>query len=124
MHERNAFIDRYFHRVKTAQEVAAQVENIEILRLQTLADVRDKKLDLKDAYDTFCFMIEEIGYYYAPFIDCFKDELRPIFEAGRTVMEEIEKTIKIFKDSDKELHNRCETEFEALQNNYGYLFEF
>ena len=124
LHERNAFIDRYFHRVKTAQEVAAQVENIEILRLQTLADVRDKKLDLKDAYDTFYFMIEEIGYYYAPFIDCVKDELRPIFEAGRTVMEEIEKAIKIFKDSDEELHNRCETEFEALQNNYGYLFEF
>lgn len=123
LHERNAFIDRYFHQVKTAQEVSAQVENIEILRLQTLVDVRDKKLDLKDAYDTFYFMIEEIGYYYAPFIDYFKDELRPIFEAGRTVKEEIEKAIKIFKDSDKELHNRCETEFEALQNNYGYLFE-
>ena len=123
LHERNAFIDRYFHQVKTAQEVSAQVENIEILRLQTLADVRDKKLDLKDAYDTFYFMIEEIGYYYAPFIDYFKNELRPIFDAGRTVKEEIEKAIKIFKDSDKELHNRCETEFEALQNNYGYLFE-
>lgn len=123
LHERNAFIDRYFHQVKTAQEVSAQVENIEILRLQTLADVRDKKLDLKDAYDTFYFMIEEIGYYYAPFIDYFKDELRPIFEAGRTVKEEIEKSIKIFKNSDKELHNRCETEFETLQNNYGYLFE-
>lgn len=123
LHERNAFIDRYFHQVKTAQEVSAQVENIEILRLQTLADVRDKKLDLKDAYDTFYFMIEEIGYYYAPFIDYFKDDLRPIFEAGKTVKEEIEKAIKIFKNSDKELHNRCETEFEALQNNYGYLFE-
>lgn len=123
LHERNAFIDRYFHQVKTAQEVSAQVENIEILRLQTLADIRDKKLDMKDAYDTFYFMIEEIGYYYAPFIDYFKDELSPIFKAGRTVKEEIEKAIKIFKDSDKELHNRCETEFEALQNNYGYLFE-
>ena len=123
LHERNAFIDRYFHRVKTAREVSAQVENIEILRLQTLADVRDKKLDLKDAYDTFYFMIEEIGYYYAPFIDYFKDELKPIFDAGRTVKEEIEKAIKIFKESDKELHNRCEAEFEALQNNYGYLFE-
>ena len=123
LHERNAFIDRYFHKVKTAQEVSAQAENIEILRLQTLADVRDKKLDLKDAYNTFYFMIEEIGYYYAPFIDYFKDELRPIFDAGRTVKEEIEKTIKIFKNSNKELHDRCETEFEALQNNYGYLFE-
>ncbi len=124
LHERNAFIDRYFHQVKTAQEVAAQVENIEILRLQTLADVRDKKLDLKDAYTTFYFMIEEIGYYYAPFIDHFKDNLAPIFEAGKTVMEEIEKTIKIFSTSDKELHNRCETEFESLQNSYGYLFEW
>ena len=123
LHERNAFIDRYFHKVKTVQEVSAQAENIEILRLQTLADVRDKKLDLKDAYNTFYFMIEEIGYYYAPFIDYFKDELRPIFDAGRTVKEEIEKTIKIFKNSNKELHDRCETEFEALQNNYGYLFE-
>ena len=124
LHERNAFIDRYFHRVKTAQEVAVQVENIEILRLQTLADVRDKKLDLKDAYDTFYFMIEEIGYYYAPFIDYFKDELRPIFEAGRTVMEELQNVITKFKNSNKELHDRCETEFEALQTNYGYLFEF
>ena len=33
LHERNAFIDRYFHQVKTTQEVSAQVENIEILRL-------------------------------------------------------------------------------------------
>ena len=123
LHERNAFLDRYFHKVKTVQEVSAQAENIEILRLQTLADVRDKKLDLKDAYNTFSFMIEEIGYYYAPFIDYFKDELKPIFDAGRTVKEEIEKTIKIFKNSNKELHDRCETEFEALQNNYGYLFE-
>lgn len=124
LQERNAFIDRYFHRVKTAQEVSAQVENIEILRLQTLADVRDKKLDLKDAFATFYFMIEEIGYYYAPFIVSFSNELSPIFEAGRTVMEEMQNVITKFKNSDKELHDRCEAEFEALQTNYGYLFEF
>ena len=124
LQERNAFIDRYFHRVKTAQEVSAQVENIEILRLQTLADVRDKKLDLKDAFATFYFMIEEIGYYYAPFIDSFSNELSPIFEAGRTVMEDMQNVITKFKNSNKELHDRCETEFEALQTNYGYLFEF
>lgn len=124
LQERNAFIDRYFHRVKTAQEVSAQVENIEILRLQTLADVRDKKLDLKDAFATFYFMIEEIGYYYAPFIDSFNNELSPIFEAGRTVMEEMQNVITKFKNSDKELHDRCEAEFEALQTNYRYLFEF
>ena len=123
LHERNAFIDRYFHRVKTAQEAVAQAENIEILRLQTLTDVRDKKLDLKDAYATFCFIIEEIGYYYAPFIHSLKNQFKPIFLSGRAVMEEIAKTITKFKTSDIELHNRCETEFEALQNNYGYLFE-
>ena len=123
LHERNAFIDRYFHQVKTAQEVSSQVENIEILRLQTLADVRDKKLDLKDAFATFYFMIEEIGYYYAPFIDYFKDELRPIFEAGRTVMQEIENIIAMFQNINMQLHNRYATEYEELQAHYGYLFE-
>ena len=124
LHERNAFIDRYFHQVKTAQEVAAQVENIDILRLQTLKDVDDKKLDLKDAFDTFYFMIEEIDYYYAPFIDYFKDDLNSIFEAGRAVMAEIENAINKFRKSkDTELLQRSETEYEELRNKYGYLFE-
>ena len=124
LHERNAFIDRYFHQVKTAQEVAAQVENIDILCLQTLKDVDDKKLDLKDAFDTFYFMIEEIGYYYAPFLDYFKDDLKPIFEAGRAVMAEIEDTINKFRKSkDTEILQRSETEYEELRNKYSYLFE-
>lgn len=124
LHERNAFIDRYFHQVKTAQEVAAQVENIDILRIQTIKDVESKKLDLKDAFDTFYFIIEEIGYYYAPFIDYFKDDLKPIFEIGRTVIEEMENTISKFKDSeDQELYQRSETELEELKTQYGYLFE-
>ena len=124
LHERNAFIDRYFHQVKTIQEVAAQVENIDILRIQTTKDVETKKLDLKDAFDTFYFMIEEIGYYYAPFIDYFKDDLKPIFEAGRAVMAEIEDTINKFRKSkDTELLQRSETEYEELRNKYGYLFE-
>mgnify|MGYP004503632521 CR=1 len=46
-------------------------------------------------------MIEEIGYHYAPLIDYFKDEQILIFEAERIVKEEIEATIKIFKNSDK-----------------------
>ena len=124
LHERNAFIDRYFHQVKTAQEVAAQVENIDILRIQTIKDVESKKLDLKDAFDTFYFMIEEIGYYYAPFIDYFKDDLKPIFEVGRTVVEEMENTVSKFKESeDQELYQRSETELEELKTQYGYLFE-
>ena len=124
LHERNAFIDRYFHRVKSILEVAAQVENINILRIQTLADVHDRKLDLKDAFATFCFIIEEINYYYAPFVDTSGSYLQPIFQAGRAVMEEIEHAIAQFKTTDIELHNRCESEYEALQANYGYLFEF
>ena len=124
LHERNAFIDRYFHQVKTAQEVAAQVENIDILRIQTIKDVESKKLDLKDAFDTFYFMIEEIGYYYAPFIDYFKDDLKTIFEVGRTVIEEMENTVSKFKESeDQELYQRSETELEVLKTQYGYLFE-
>ena len=123
LHERNAFIDRYFHRVKSAQEVAAQVENIHILRSQTLADVTNRKLDLKDAYETFYFMIEEIGYYYAPFINYFKNELTPIFNAGRTIMSDIENAMLQFSRSNAELFHRCEAEYEALQNSYGYLFE-
>ena len=124
LHERNAFLDRYFHRVRTIQEVSAQVENIEMLRLQTLADVRDKKLDLKDAFATFYFMIEEIGYYYAPFIDTLNDKLSPIFNAGRTIMQEIEIIIAIYQNSDMQLHNRYATEYEELQAHYGYIFEF
>ncbi len=124
LHERNAFIDRYFHQVKTDQEVAAQVENIDILRLQTLKDVDDKKLDMKDAFDTFYFMIEEIGYYYAPFIHLLKERLTPIFDAGRKVMEEIEKAIRWFgQGTDKALCQRSETEYEELKSKYGYLFE-
>ena len=124
LHERNAFIDRYFHQVKTAQEAAAQVENIGILRLQTLKDVGDKKLDVEDAFSTLCFMIEEIGYYYAPFIDHFKDVLKPIFEAGRFVMEDIEQVIDKFRHgNDTELLMRSETEYEELRSKYGYLFE-
>lgn len=36
LHERNAFIDRYFHQVRTASEVEAQKENIAILLIKPL----------------------------------------------------------------------------------------
>lgn len=124
LHERKAFIDRYFHQVRTAQEVAAQVENIDILRLQTLKDVETRKLDLKDAFDTFYFMIEEIGYYYAPFVDCFADDLKPILNAGKAVMTEIGNIVGAFRSGNNtELCQHCEAECEELQAKYGYLFE-
>ena len=68
-------------------------------------------------------MIEEIGYYYAPFINYFKNELTPIFNAGRTIMSDIENAMLKFSRSNAELFHRCEAEYEALQNSYGYLFE-
>lgn len=122
LHERNAFIDRYFHKVTTVQEVAAQAENIEILRLQTLADMEDGTLEVRDAYETLYFMIEEIGYYYAPFIDVFKKELKTIFDAGRKVMHDISMLITA-TPHDSDLRQRREAEYEELKTSYGYLFE-
>ena len=122
LHERYAFIDRYFHQVKSAQEVAAQVENINILLVQTLSDVADKRLDMKDAFNTFYFMTEEINYYYAPFVDHFKKDLQPIFDAGKKVMDEMGALIGQLGENE-ELRQRCEAEFEELETKYGYLFE-
>ena len=106
----------------TAQEVAVQTENIEILRMQTLADMEDGSLEVKEVYETLYFMIEEIGYYYAPFIEIFKDELNPIFAAGKKVMQGLERIISsLTPNSDQ--RQRWEAELEELMANYGYLFE-
>ena len=121
LHERHAFIDSFFHQVKTAQEVAAQTENIKMLLRQTHADVLSKRLDIKDAFSTFYFMIEEIGYYYAPFLDYVKDDLQPIIDAGRKVMQEIARIASTFKDEDQ--RQRYEAEYEELRTNYGYVFD-
>ena len=124
LQERNAFIDRYFHQVRNSQEVAAQTENINILFFQTLADVRNRKLDMRDAFSTFYFMIEEIGYYYAPFADSFKANLKPVFDAGKKVMQEISRmTSRGSMYFDEDVRQRLETEYEELRVNYGYLFE-
>lgn len=122
LHERNAFIDRYFHKVTTAQEVAVQTENIEMLRMQTLADMEDGSLEVKEVYETLYFMIEEIGYYYAPFIEIFKDELNPIFAAGKKVMQGLERIISSLTPNGDQ-RQRWEAELEDLMANYGYLFE-
>ena len=124
LQEREAFIDRYFHIVKTTQEVSSQVENIDILRLQTLKDVEAKRFGLKDAFLTFRFIIEEIGYYYVPFVENFKDNLQPIFIAGKQVMDEMNQTIGKFHNSkNTELSQWGETQLEEIKAQYGYLFE-
>lgn len=122
LHERNAFVDRYFHPVRTPQEVTAQTENIEMLRRQTLSDVLRKKLDTKDALEIFSFIIEEIGYYYAPFLDHFKDNLLPILEAGKKVFQELSHLISTLPATD-DSRQRSESAYDELRTNYGYLFE-
>lgn len=122
LHERNAFIDRYFHPIREVGDIAAQAENIELLHEQTLSDLREDRLEVKDAYDTFYFIIEEIGYYYAPAIDTYSEHLAPILDAGRAVLQEIPRLLATLPPTD-DLRQRCEAEYEQLQTNYGYLFE-
>ena len=92
-----------------------------MLRLQTKADKENGALEVKDAYETLCFMIEEIGYYYAPFVDTFKNELKPIFDAGRKVLQDLSAIITS-TPHDSDLRQRREAEYEELTTNYGYLF--
>lgn len=122
LHERNAFIDRYYHQVKTEQEVVAQAENIDILRLQTILDMKEGRIDKKEAFEIYYFMIEEIGYYYAPILENFKDKLSPILIAGQKVLGEIEHLISTLAANDN-YRLRWESEVEELKANYGYLFD-
>lgn len=67
-------------------------------------------------------MIEEIGYYYAPFIDRLKDALNPIFAAGSKVMQEIPRLISSLPTDDIR-RPYWEAEFDGLKAKYAYLFE-
>ena len=122
LHERNAFVDRYFHQVKALDEVASQAENISLLLQQSLADLREGRLDAKDTYDTLSFIIEEIGYYYAPVLDSLSFPLTPIFQAGASVMQEISALIQHPQFS-PDFRLRLQSEYDELCSKYGYLFE-
>lgn len=86
LQEREALIDRYFHPVKTANEVAVQAENIDYLREYVLAELAQKRMDINKAWSTYIFIIKEIGYYYAPFIEQFKENLDPIMKMGVKIL--------------------------------------
>lgn len=122
LHERNAFIDRYFHQAHTPQEVDAQAENINMLRRQTLDDVLTLQMDARDAFASFCFIIEEIGYYYAPFVDSLGHLMHPIFAAGKKVWQELPHLMARLLPDD-EARQRYEADYEELRASYGYLFE-
>lgn len=122
LHERNAFIDRYFHQVKSVSEVAAQAEDIDILRSNTIADHCADRMTTAELYETLYFMIEEIAYYYAPLVHRFKDALHPIFDAGKKVLQDLYAVITA-TPHDTDLRQRYESEYEELTATHGYLFE-
>ena len=107
--------------MKALDEVASQAENISLLLQQSLADLREGRLDAKDTYDTLSFIIEEIGYYYAPVLERFGENLHPIFDAGRQVVRALEQLLSALTE-DEDLLQRCEAQCEELRANYGYLF--
>lgn len=122
LQERQALIDRYFHPVKTARDIAIQAENIEILRAQTLAELSKGKLSYREALGTFFFIIEEIAYYYAPSAECNKDKMSPIIQAGSVILQEIDSIISTPVHV-PEIRQEYESDREQLMLNYGYLFE-
>ena len=82
LQERQVLIDRYFHPVKDDKEVALQAENIDYLRKYALDEVAHNRISFNDTWNIYSFIIEEIGYYYSPFIEQFKEHLNPIMHEG------------------------------------------
>lgn len=121
LQEREAIIDRYFHPVKTANEVAVQAENIDYLREYVLAELAQKRMDINKAWNTYTFIIKEIGYYYASFIEQFKENLDPIMREGGKVLQEMERIIKSphISPNDK---TRYENDYQEILSQYEYLF--
>lgn len=121
LHERQALIDRYFHPVKTLQEVKAQAENIDYLRGYVLSEMDAGRMNIYEAWSIFSFVIEEIGYYYAPFVDQFKDNLSPIMQQGGNVMLEMERILQS-PHIGGDTKCRYENEHTELMAKYEYLF--
>ena len=121
LHERQALIDRYFHPVKNAQEVKAQAENIDYLRGYVISEMDAGRMNIYEAWSIFSFVIEEIGYYYAPFADQFKESLDPIMLQGGKVLQEMERIIQSTRIGG-DTKCRYENEYAELMAKYEYLF--
>lgn len=121
LQERQVLIDRYFHPVKDDKEVALQAENIDYLRKYALDEVAHNRITLNDTWNIYSFIIEEIGYYYSPFIEQFKEHLDPIMREGGKVLQEMEQIIKSphISPNDK---TRYENDYQRLLSQYDYLF--
>ena len=121
LQERQVLIDRYFHPVKDDKEVALQAENIDYLRKYALDEVAHNRITLNDTWNIYSFIIEEIGYYYSPFIEQFKEHLDPIMREGGKVLQEMEQIIKSPHISPNE-KTRYENDYQRLLSQYDYLF--
>lgn len=121
LQERQVLIDRYFHPVKDDKDVAAQAENIDYLRKYALTEVERDRLTLHEAWSVCSFVIEEIGYYYSPLVDRFKEHLDPIFREGGKVLREMELLLASPRVSpnDKE---RYGADYQRILSQHGYLF--
>ena len=121
LQERQVLIDRYFHPVKTEKEVAAQAENIDYLRQYALEEVAHNRITPNDAWNIYAFIIEEINYYYAPFIEQFKQQLDPIMREGSKILHQMEQTIASPHTSPND-KIRYETDYQRILSQYEYLF--
>ncbi len=122
LHEREAFIDRYFHRVSTVEEAREQAESIELLLNQSQTDLSSDRISAKEALDVLYFIIEENGYYYGPFLLQLSSVLKPVIDAGCKVAQAMARIIdgeQLCEDA----RQRHQTDLDELRSKYGYLFE-
>ena len=121
LQEREALIDRYFHPVKTAKEIAVQAENIGYLREYVLAELAKNRIDINRAWHTYAFIIKEIGYYYAPLVEQFNERLDPIMRMGAKILQEMD-CIMANPLLDKGTREIYESEHQELMTKYDYMF--
>lgn len=121
LQERQALIDRYFHPIKTPEDITAQAENISYLRRYVESELAQGRMRTTEAWTTYSFIIEEIAYYYAPFVEQLGERLNSIMEAGRMILHEMDGIIGS-PQTDGEARRRYETDRQEIMLKYGYLF--
>ncbi len=120
LQERQVLIDRYFHPVKNNNDVAPQAENIAYLRKYIQNEVAQNRITLNGAWNIYSFIIEEIGYYYSPIIEQFRDTLAPIMREGGKILQEMECVIS---NPQVRLNDkiRYEADYQRVLSQYEYL---
>ena len=118
LQERQALIDRYFHQVHTPQEAAEQAESIALVGSHVKADLAAARITTGEAFAVLRFVVEEIGYYYAPLADSqLQRALAPVWREGAQIMQRLSRLAEA--DTDGLLAPECE----RLRTLFGYLFE-